>query len=346
MTTSSDRRGTRRAARGFAIAAALAVTSLAPRDAAAQGSPAAQPSAADLESARELFKEARELRQKGDLRGALERFKAAHQYGQTPVTGLELGRTHMDLGELLEARETLLGVARIKVAADETEKSVGARAEAAELAEKLRPRIPTVVVKVTNLGPGAQPQIQIDGAALPVVSGGAIRKVDPGMHAVVVKVGAREEKREVAVAEGETKEVSLDLGGATGGPAGGTEGSASSSAATGGPSISPIVWAGLGLGAAGLGVGTVTGILALGKASEVDRACEGTRCPPSAKDTVDGGRSLATVSTVGFAVGVVGVGVAAVGWFVLSSKGTTTPKSGLRVAPVVAHDGVGLAGTF
>src|SRR4051794_11445204 len=66
------------------------------------------PSAADLESARELFKEGRELRQNGDLPRAIERFKAAHAYGQTPVTALELGRTQMQVGDLIEAREVLL----------------------------------------------------------------------------------------------------------------------------------------------------------------------------------------------------------------------------------------------
>ena len=342
MMTSSDRRRLR----GLAVLAALSLAATCPKEAAAQSAAGGTPSAADLESARELYKEAKELRQKGDLRGALERFKAAHQYGQTPVTGLELGRTHMELGELIEAREVLLGVGRIKVAADETEKSAAARTEAAELAEKLRPRIATVVVKLANVGPGAQPQVLVDGAPIPVVSSGAMRKVNPGTHAVVAKVGAREEKREVAVAEAETKEVSLDLGGATGeAPTGGDGGGAATEPGSG-RSISPVTWAGLGLGVAGLGVGAVTGILALGKASDVEAACQGTRCPPSAADTVDSGRSLATISTVGFAVGVVGVGVAAVGFFVLSPKGTSAPKAGLRVVPVVAHDRIGLSGTF
>ena len=43
---------------------------------------------------------------------------------------------------------------RMPVASDETEKSVEARADAAKLAEELRPRIPTVQVRIAGLGPG------------------------------------------------------------------------------------------------------------------------------------------------------------------------------------------------
>src|SRR5438874_1930474 len=107
MTTSSSAVA-RRAFAAIALAALVAVPAVS------FGQPAAQPSAADLESARELYKEAKALRDKGDLRGALEKFKQAHAYGQTPVTGLELGRTHMQLGELVEAREVFLSVARMK----------------------------------------------------------------------------------------------------------------------------------------------------------------------------------------------------------------------------------------
>lgn len=336
MTTSSERR-----ARVVATLASLVM--LHAGSALAQGG---QPSAADLESARELYKEARELRQKGDLRRALERFKAAHAYGQTPVTGLELGRAHMDLGELIEAREAFLGVARIRVAADETEKSAAARTEAAELAEKVRPRIPTLTVKVTGLAPDAQPQIFVDGAALPVVSQGSIRKVNPGQHVVVAKLGMREEKREAQLAEGETKEVVLDLTGAVAEPAGGaTSGSTGGGTnASGGRAISPVTWIGAGLAVAGLGTGAVTGILALGKAGDVSDACVGTRCPPSAKSTVDSGRTLATISTVGFAVGIAGAGLAAVGYFVLS--GEKTPKPTARVVPVIGPASVGVVGRF
>jgi hypothetical protein len=339
---------------------ALAAGLLVPRAASAQAAPGTAPSAADLESARELFKEARELRQKGDSKTALERFKAAHAYGQTPVTGLELGRTHMELGELVEAREIFLGVGRLKIASDETEKSASARTEAAELAEKVRPRIPTIMVKLTSVAPDAHPVVLVDGAPIPVVSNGAVRKVNPGAHVVVVRPGGAaaganggtagapggpEERRDVVLAEGESKDLVVDLAGSS---AAAHDAGSGDAGASGQRKISPLTWVGLGLGVAGLGTGAVAGVIALGKASDVTKACTGTRCPPSAKNTVDGGRTAATISTVGFAAGLAGVGLAAVGWFVLSPR-TTQPGArarGLQVIPVVARDGVGLAGAF
>lgn len=294
------------------------------------------PSAADLASARELYREGKELRTKGDLRGALERFKAAHSYGQTPVTGLELGKTHMQLGELVEARETFLSIGRLKVASDETEKSADARKEAEELAESLRPRIPTLVVKVSGLPPGSDPKITVDGAATPMVESSSMRKVNPGEHAIVIHAGTREEKRSVALAEGETKDVDVTF------PAVAEQPKAPAAAGEKRP-IHVLTWIGAGVGVAGLAVGTVTGLIALNKAGAVTDACRGLVCPPSAKSDVDAGRTAGNISTIGFALAGVGVAAAAVGFFVLSPRSSTAP-TGAQVT--LGPTGAGIHGTF
>ena len=97
------------------------------------------------------------------------------------------GKTHIALGELVEAREVLLSVGRTKVASDETEKSAAARTEAADLAEQLRGKIPTLTVKVTGVPEGTAIQILVDGALVPAVGLGAIRKTNPGSHTVIVR---------------------------------------------------------------------------------------------------------------------------------------------------------------
>ncbi len=337
MTTSS-RSGLRRGSGLRALVVALAL--LAPASASAQ-----QPSAADLESARELYKEAKALRDKGDLRGALEKFKQAHAYGQTPVTALELGKTHMQLGELVEAREVFLSVARMKVQSDETEKSAAARQESADLAEQVRTKIPTLNVKITGVPADAQPQLTIDGAPIPVVSLSAVRKANPGAHVVVAKLGGKEQKQDVSLAEGETKEISVALDAASATSSGTTAPPPPRGGdTTTGRQISPIVWIGAGVAVVGLGVGTVTGILALGKSSTVKKECSGTTCPKSAQSDVDSGRTDATISTIGFVAGGVGVAVAAVGWFVLSkpASGSSHPT----VTPAFGANWLGASGTF
>src|SRR3954462_3241663 len=80
----------------------------------ASASPAfAQRSAADIETARQLYNQGVDMRDKGDLRGALEKLKAAHALGNTPITGVELCKTHAALAQPVEAREVCLGVGRI-----------------------------------------------------------------------------------------------------------------------------------------------------------------------------------------------------------------------------------------
>jgi hypothetical protein len=167
-------------------------------------------SAADLETARSLFREGRDLRAKGDLLGALEKLKAAHAAGRTPITGMELARTHAMVGQLVEAREVALDVARIPVAPDETERSAEARTEAAHLAENLRARIPTLTVHVTGAPAGAVPEVFVDGEELPAALIGEPRKLDPGAHVIAVRApdGATAMSR-ATLAEGEAQEVAI-----------------------------------------------------------------------------------------------------------------------------------------
>jgi hypothetical protein len=173
----------------------------------------AQPSAADLESARALFKQGKDLRAQGDLRGGLEKLKAAHALGQTPVTGVELARAYEGVGQLVEAREAALSVARLPVASDETDRSTEARADAAKLAEDLRPRIPSVVVYVTGTPAGAEAIVIVDGERVPAPAAREPRKTNPGPHVIVVRAApepnARESRETVVLAEREARIVAL-----------------------------------------------------------------------------------------------------------------------------------------
>jgi tetratricopeptide (TPR) repeat protein len=65
----------------------------------------------------------------------------------------------------------------------------------------------------------------------------------------------------------------------------------------------------LGIGGAGILAGGVTGLLALGKKGDIDKECVGTKCSTKGLDAANGAKSMATISNIGFAVGVVGIGV-------------------------------------
>ncbi|HEX4448937.1 MAG TPA: hypothetical protein VH044_19485, partial [Polyangiaceae bacterium] len=79
----------------------------------------AQPSAADRETARSMMQEGRDLREKGDLKGALQRFKAADDIMHVPTTSLEVARTQVSLGLLVEALDTIANIHKVPPAADE-----------------------------------------------------------------------------------------------------------------------------------------------------------------------------------------------------------------------------------
>jgi hypothetical protein len=62
-----------------------------------------------------------------------------------------------------------------------------------------------------------------------------------------------------------------------------------------------------GIGAAGLGVFAVTGILALNETGAIRSRCGGTRCPASEQPSLNAVRSIGTASTAGLIVGGIGV---------------------------------------
>src|SRR4051794_22145874 len=82
------------------------------------GRASAEPTASGKETARGLMTEARDLRDKNDLRGALSRFQAADAIMRVPTTGLEVARTEAALGLLVEARDTIHRVLAIPAEKD------------------------------------------------------------------------------------------------------------------------------------------------------------------------------------------------------------------------------------
>jgi len=318
--------------RAFSLAALVAIaTPIAPAF-------AQQPSASDLETARDLNKQGKELRAQGRLHEALEKFKAAHDLGRTPVTGIELARTHVLLNQLVEAREVCLGIARMPVASDETERSATARAEAAKLAEDLRPRIPSVTVKLAGVPPGVTATVTIDKRALPAAAIGQPHKVNPGPHEIVARIANGPESRaNVDVKEGEAREVPL------------TVQAPPDHVVVGGPIAAPqpaprskVAMIGFTFAGVGLALGTMTGLLASSKKSNLDSLCSTQkRCGPDAYDDLDAARSFATISTVSFIVGGIGLAVGFYGLVLREEK----PQSAY-VRPFVGPGSVGVHGAF
>jgi hypothetical protein len=301
------------------------------------------PSATDLETARALFKQGLDLRAAGNMRGALEKFQAAHALGRTPVTGIELARTYDKLGLIVEALETATDVGRIPVAVDETDKSATARRDAAAMASELRPRVPTLVTRITTQSAAAL-VVTIDGRKLPEAAIGQPYRVNPGTHEVSAHFeGGDEVKASVSLAERETKTIEL----APPAPKEIPKPSPLPGEVRSGRSIAPAI---VGFVAAGGAVvaGTVTGIVVLSDEKSLENNCtmttRGWQCGQAQWNKMDEANILATISTISFVVA--GAGAAfGLAWLLLTSESNTTPKRG-RIDPVIGPGFVGAHGTF
>jgi hypothetical protein len=275
----------------------------------------------------------------------------------TPITGLELGRTYVLAAKLVEAQDAFAAVARLPVTHQETARSTAARATAAQLAEQLRARIPQLTVKVAGT-PAAPVTVTIDGNLVPGDGlSAAPHPVNPGTHEIVATdASGAHAYAKADLKEGEKREIELSVGSAApaaqaGGkapatPGSGVEAGVTAPATNKSSGKSPVlVYGGFGLAGVGIIAGTVTGLMAMGKASSVNDACHNTlNCPRSIDGDLSTGRTLGTVSTFAFAAAGVGAVVGVVG-LLLHPKKEAPPPAAAWVAPWVLPGGAGVSGT-
>lgn len=349
-----------------ALAASMALAGAGAGDARAQAPPTGQPSATDLETARALYNQGKDLRARGDLAGALEKLRVAHELGRTPITGIELARTHEAMGHLVEAREVCLGIARMPVAGDETERSIAARRDAAKLADDLKPRIPSLGIELEGVPTGHSPVVMIDRVVVPNDTLHEPRKMNPGKHEVVAKMPrGPEASAMIDLAEGQTRTVNLRVPPEAAGtealppgavvispppgqvPArqGGPQGEQPRRAHHGG--ANGLAIAGFVVGGAGVAIGAVTGLVALSKASDLEKKCPDKECPLDAQGDRKSAVAYANVSTVAFVIGGIGIGTAIIA-LATSGKSSDEPSEAKRrrVEPYLAPGGAGVRGAF
>lgn len=189
--------------RRLALALALACTT--PTLARAEP-PAAPPTEAQVEAARALYRDARELHKQGRLKEAIEKALEAYRTAATPVTALEAGSLLVEAGRFVEARDLLRAVALLPVSPRESEKGREARQQAAQLAASLDARIPKIAVAERPRGA----DVLLDGKPLAQGDSNAWQGVDPGPHTIVVRVGERACATITAtLAEGEERTIDL-----------------------------------------------------------------------------------------------------------------------------------------
>ncbi len=307
--------------------------------------PAAAQSAADKETARSLMDQGDDLRTKGDLKAALARFQAANEIMHVPTTALEVARTQVALGQLVEARDTLAQIISSSPGPREPAQFRDARLEAQKVDASLEPRVPTLTVTVTGAKDGAAVSLSVDGVAVPAAVIGLPRRLDAGHHVLVATTSTQEGRGEVDIAEGEKKDVSIALATIAKPTLPTTETPETPPPPT--PEahrslVLPITL--FAIGGATLIAGGITGAMELSQTSSLQSGCSNKVCPPSQYGALDSASTLATVSTIMFVAG--GVLVAGGVIALLVGKPSAPAPTAARVEPWIGFGAAGVRGSF
>ncbi len=198
--------------------------------------------------------------------------------------------------------------------------------------------------------PAGAGSVEIDGGALPRERWTMPVPLNPGAHKVTVSAAG---KKPVSVAVTLSTDPGVldlkipalqdDSSASTQGPAAEAAGEPESSPHSTGGHRAPAYIAG-GVALVGLGVGAVAGMQAMSKKSDADANCPNKQCNPAGRAMISDAQTAATVSTVGFGVGL--AGAAAAIWLLIRSSGDEPAAA--RVTPVLGPKtaGLGLEGTW
>lgn len=293
----------------------------------------------EVEMARNLMDEGDAQLERGDAKGALRSYRAAHTIMNVPTTGIEVARMEAKLGKLVEARKVALEIVNMPKKPSEPKPFVEARADAQLLADALETRIPRLTIVLKNVPESARVELKLDGRTVSKEEASSPIAVDPGKHEVSASIaGDVPEIETVTVVETDRKTVTLG------------DGSSTSSTDKPARKTSPLVFVGFGLGGAGIIAGAITGAMSLSRAGEVEKVCPGSMCAnqetlDKTKPINDSAFVLANVSNVAFALGIVGVGLGVTG-ILVSGRDEKKPENEASVHMFVGPNSVGLRGSF
>lgn len=275
------------------------------------GAPAA--AAPERTRADKIYLEGRAAFDRGDYEKACPAFLAYFEADPSPAALFTLAECEARWGK--PARALTHFETFVRISADAPASPV--QEQRARMAYEHIAKLSALVGKVLPVvGPGVDGSaaIRLDGELVatpvtyPIV-------VEPGEHVLELSTGsgAHFEKR-FTIAAGESRRIELDGAEAPTPPP-------PPPSRERGREIGLPVFAAGGVAGAGILVGSIFGALAWGQRSTIDAHCPGRVCDDEGRSSVDRGQGFATVSTIGFAIGLVGAAAAAVLYF-------TAPRSG------------------
>lgn len=330
---------------------------------ACTGGVALAQSDADRATARQLGQDGETALSAKDYKRAEDDFRRADSLIHAPTLILGLARALAGEGRFLEAQEAYQRIIREGVAPGAPDAFKRALDAAKTEVSDVSPKIGNVTITVKAAGGGDVPNVKvtIDDAPVSAAALGVKRAANPGAHVVKASAdGFKPVSLNVTVPVGGAVDAPLTLERDLSAPAPAPTqpGPADANApvqqptppeqppatTSGGRSILP--WIAFGVGGVGLGLGVVTGVLAMGKHSDLSKACPNGSCGPDQQSNLESYHTLGTLSTIGFIVG--GVGAAAgVTLLILQPKATPDASPATPAARLVVGPGsIGAVGSF
>ena len=317
----------------------------------------AAPSRADGQAentaaARSLGIQGVQLADAGKCPEAIEKLQRAETLHHAPTILGRLGECQVNVGLIVEGTENLNSVVREQLAPNAPKVFHDAQDRAQKVLTTATAKIAHLTVNVAP--PDAKATVSVNNQAIPSALIGAERPTNPGTVQVNATAdGFKPAAQTVILSEGGNQEITLTLerdpnAVAAVAP---TPGGAAPLAPVAPPDAGPkksktAAYVALGVGGAGILVGAVTGALALSKASD----CPNKTCPT--QSDLNGARSMAGISTVGFGIGIVGIALGTV-LLLTGNNGESAPAQAtahdqpkLALRPWFGVNAAGLTGVF
>jgi hypothetical protein len=259
-------------------------------------------------------------------------------------------RTLDKMGLMLEAVEAYMRTAQIAVASDAPDQFAEAIAAARQEERALRARVPTLTLRVEGVSLNdPNLKISVNGRAIGAAQIGQAQRLNPGTYRISGSISAeRNDQANLVLSEGQNAAVVLHLAAPSPTPPAPVISRSVDPVDEAAPQNSLRLYAYVagGVGLTGIGAGVVTGLMSTSKHSQAEEECSTDHiCDPEGAGTeaVHDFRSMRTVSTICYGVGVAGLATGVVLWL-LSPSTPAAQAQGL--APWIDARHVGMQGAF
>jgi len=326
----------------------------------AASSAVAQETSADVAAARTLGSEGVKLADQGKCDEAIDKLTRAEKLHHAPMLLARLGECQVAVGKIVEGTENLQRVVREEAGSNAPSAVLAAKMRAQKVLESAKPKVAKLVVQVTGPAKTDSIVVKIDGDVISSAYLGVARPTDPGDHTLDISApGYKSTTKKVTLGPGGSESVSvaleIDPNAKTDDGKGSGNADKGSGGDNGGGNVEPPPPSGisgktigaitaLSIGGVGLVLGGVFGVMAMSKKSTLDGQCTAKACPPGSQSMIDSANTFATVSTIGFIVG--GVGIAAGIVLLAIPNGAPAKPARGYITPTFGFGSVGVTGAF